>query len=339
MPHIKNALIRYRIIDKCLRNNMNPYPNKQDLRMACEDALYGESIGLNICDSTIEKDLFAMRMEMDAPIKYSRRNGGYYYTNKDFSIDEIPLSSDEIQSIKFAASTLAQFKNSKIFEQFEFALDKIIERVSVSEVNNSNDSSTKIQFEQGVKNLGGDFLGPILNSIENRKVIYFNYQSFLSDFSKKRKITPLLLKQYRNRWYVISFDMVKSKVITYALDRLTEIEFSDEQGVVPINFNSDLYFKYAKGITVKENDLPVEIIFTTSISASKYIHSQPFHDSQKIFSESEKKITFSLYMTITEELIREFLSYSDEIEIISPSELRQEIKKRIKNTYEIYRKN
>ncbi|MFN6014630.1 MAG: hypothetical protein ACK47F_08075, partial [Flavobacteriales bacterium] len=83
MPHIKNALIRYRIIDRCIRNKYRPYPTKQDLREACEEALYGSVDGANICDSTIEKDMFAMKMEHDAPIKYSKRNGGYYYQDPE----------------------------------------------------------------------------------------------------------------------------------------------------------------------------------------------------------------------------------------------------------------
>ena len=79
MPHIKNALIRYRIIDRMLRNKYKTFPSKADLREACEEALYGESYGDNICDSTIEKDMFAMKMDHDAPIKYSKSNAGYYY--------------------------------------------------------------------------------------------------------------------------------------------------------------------------------------------------------------------------------------------------------------------
>ena len=43
MPHIKNALIRYRIIDRMLRNKYKTYPSTADLREACEEALYGES--------------------------------------------------------------------------------------------------------------------------------------------------------------------------------------------------------------------------------------------------------------------------------------------------------
>ena len=75
MPSNKYALFRYRIIDKLISNKYKPYPSKEDLRNACEDELYG--IGSErIFDSTIEKDLWAMRNESllgyNAPIKYSK---------------------------------------------------------------------------------------------------------------------------------------------------------------------------------------------------------------------------------------------------------------------------
>ena len=73
MPHIKNALIRYRIIDRMLRNKYKPYPSKEALRTACEESLFGSESGAHICASTIEKDLFTMKMEHDAPIRYSKK--------------------------------------------------------------------------------------------------------------------------------------------------------------------------------------------------------------------------------------------------------------------------
>ena len=41
MPAIKNALLRYRIIDRSIRNEYNPYPTKEQLRQACEEEIYG----------------------------------------------------------------------------------------------------------------------------------------------------------------------------------------------------------------------------------------------------------------------------------------------------------
>ena len=84
MPVIKNALLRYRVIDRAIRNNYNPFPSKEQLRQACEEEIFGSLEGEHICHSTIEKDLFAMRMEHDAPIVYSKKHRGYFYSDESY---------------------------------------------------------------------------------------------------------------------------------------------------------------------------------------------------------------------------------------------------------------
>lgn len=323
MPHIKNALIRYRIIDRSLRNKYRPFPSKRDLREMCEEALFG-SEGENICDSTIEKDLFAMRMEHDAPIKYSKREGGYYYIDPDFSINDIPLTNDDITSIKFAIKTLSQFREVDMFKQFGSAIDKIVDRFTISEDPRDKDISNFVQFEQALSSSGNEFLAPLLEAIRNSNVATFEYTSFVSGKSKVRKVVPLLLKEYRNRWYLISFDLDKKEVMTYALERMTNVEITTEKGNKPEGFDPDLFFKHAVGITSNEDE-PATIVFKADNISAKYIISQPFHSSQQIIKEGKNKTTFEIKILISEEFIRSVLSYAGGIEIIEPSELRDEI--------------
>jgi len=54
MPHIKNALIRYRIIDKCIRNKYNPFPTKRDIREAFDRSLFG-SIDEETCPDVTDR--------------------------------------------------------------------------------------------------------------------------------------------------------------------------------------------------------------------------------------------------------------------------------------------
>ena len=46
-----------------------------------------------------------MKMEHDAPIKYSRRHHGYYYSDDNYSLNDIPLSDKDLESICFAVNT------------------------------------------------------------------------------------------------------------------------------------------------------------------------------------------------------------------------------------------
>ena len=324
MPHIKNALIRYRIIDRSLRNKYRPFPSKRDIRELCEEALFGSVDGENICDSTIEKDLFAMRLEHDAPIKYSKRDGGYYYTDPEFSINDIPLTNDDVTSIKFAINTLKQFREVDMFKQFGNAIDKIVDRITISDDPRDADIVNFVQFEVGLSSSGNEFLAPLLEAIRNSLIATFEYTSFVSGKSKSRRVVPLLLKEYRNRWYLISFDLEKKDVMTYALERMESVLVLEEKGQKPLNFDPDLFFKHAVGITSSEEE-PVKVIFKADNVSSKYILSQPFHISQKIVKEGKNKTTFELRILISEEFIRSVLSYAGGIEIIEPIELRDEI--------------
>jgi predicted DNA-binding transcriptional regulator YafY len=330
MPHIKNALIRYRIIDKCIRNKYNPFPTKRDLREACEESLFGSIDGNHICDSTIEKDMFAMRMEHDAPIKYSKLERGYYYEDPDFSINDIPLTEADIESITFAAKTLMQFRDVEMFKQFGNAIDKIVDRVSVADDENANQY---IQFENVGRDGGSEFLSPIFEAIKQKLWIKFEYASFVTGELKPRLVIPLLLKQYRNRWYLVSFDDSKEDYITYALDRIEELDVSKEKANLPIDFNPDNYFKHAIGIT-SGNSAPEIVLIKASTVASKYLDSLPLHESQKIIEFKEDSVIFQLNVNISEELIREIMSYGGELKVQAPKELLKEIQRRAKKLLE-----
>ena len=169
MPVIKNALLRYRVLDRCIRNEYQPYPSKEELRQACEEELFGSTTGNNICHSTIEKDIFAMRMEHDAPIIYSRKERGYYYTDSSFSMDDIPLTDADISAIKAATSILNQFKNTQLFSQFQYAIDKILDRVNLSANNHHNFNDDILHFETQPTVVGNEYLEPILNAIKQQQ--------------------------------------------------------------------------------------------------------------------------------------------------------------------------
>jgi predicted DNA-binding transcriptional regulator YafY len=335
MSQIKNAQLRYRIIDRCIRDKYKPFPTKENLRQACEEALYGEGIGANICDSTIEKDLFAMRMDHDAPIKYSKREKGYYYEDENYSIDNIPLSEDDIEAIKFATQTLMQFKDVSMFKQFGFAIDKIFDRVHIAQNPTEASVENYVQFETVPETEGTEFLAPILNAIKEKKVITFDYTSFVSKKTKSRKVLPLLLKEYRNRWYLICFSLGKQKIITFGLDRMDNLIVTEEYFFDEINFNPDIYFKHSIGITSFE-DKPKRIVFKLDKIGSKYIESQPIHESQKMVKSGKKRNTYQIEVLLSEELKRLFLSYGNQLEVLEPKELREQLKIEITELAELY---
>ena len=113
MPANKNALIRYKTIDRCLRNRYRRW-TIEDLVDACSDALYDmEGIRKGISLRTVQGDIQMMRSDKlgyNAPIEvYDQRY--YRYADPQYSITDIPLSEDDFMLIKRAVELLGKNEN------------------------------------------------------------------------------------------------------------------------------------------------------------------------------------------------------------------------------------
>ena len=222
MPANKYALLRYRIIDRCLTNRMRPHPTKEDLRRACEEGLYG-SEGERISISTIEKDLWAMRNENElgyhAPIVYNAEHRGYEYEDPDYSISGLNLQEQDLQALRFATLTLLQFRDMPVFQQYQSAIGRIFDRVHATAPGRGIDQH--IQFEQAPQTLGTEHIAALMSAIGEHRVVRFTYRKFVAGDRQEseRCIEPYLLKEYRNRWYLIGKPEGSTDVRTFALDR------------------------------------------------------------------------------------------------------------------------
>lgn len=320
----KSAFQRYRIIDRCIRNSVKPFPSKQELKSACEEELFGTS-AVHICDSTIEKDLRYMRVEHDAPIKFNRLNNGYYYSDETYSLDQMPLTDSDVDAIKMATNILSQFKNTSLFEQFEVAIDKIVNRVTISNDVQDVDIEKYVQFETVQKIEGNEHLENILKAIKSQKVIQFGYQSYQSKIAKIRRVHPYLLKEYRNRWYLIGKSELKDKILTFGLDRVYDLDLLSQEFTRDSDFSADHFFKHAIGITTS-NEVPVNLKIKTNEVLSKYLLSQPLHHSQVFIGEEKGSFEFSYYLLITYELRMQLLGFGADLKVIEPQRLIDEIK-------------
>jgi len=334
MPANKYALLRYRIIDRLISSKSSPYPTKEDLKEACEESLYG-SFGDRISDSTIEKDLYAMRNEGElgyyAPIKYSKQHNGYFYEEPDYSINEIPLQDEDLGAIKFAAQTLYQFKDVEIFKQFGSAIERIFDKIKTNPEGVEITNEKFIQFEQNVSDSGSEYLGELIKAIKAKKKIKIEYRSFKKNKPKTYILDPYLLKEYKSRWYVISWSDERTDYLTFSLDRIGDIKTLDVKFEEVRGFDADRFFKHSIGIT-ELDAVPVRIRLKFSSLQGKYIKSRPIHHSQIVIEEDEEGILIELFALQTIELVQLILSFGEDIEVVEPKKLRKRVKKTLLNS-------
>ncbi|MBA2744683.1 MAG: WYL domain-containing protein [Flavisolibacter sp.] len=317
MPVNKNALLRFRIIDACLTNRQRAYPTMEQIIEKVETQL-----GQSISDSLFTKDLKEMKHIYGAPILYSRFHKGYYYDQEGFSIKEFPLTHEEIEALDFSTALLHQLKGTRIFEQFENAINKVIEGYRISKIIGKSENQI-LQVEEPVKTSGSHLLEPLLKGVVEKTAFLIIYQAFGKE-KKEHLFSPYLLKEYRNRWYVIGHAHKSGNIITLALDRIDTIK-AEGKYISSENFIPSDFFKYSIGITQLHEAQPQKVVLSVLTSRAPYLISQPIHHSQSILKKTADAIHFSFKIYITTELKMTILSLGSDVEVLEPLSLRAEI--------------
>ncbi len=329
MPANKSALLRYRIIDSCLTNSMRKYPTMEFIIDKIEVQL-----GKSISNSMFTKDIDAMKREHSAPIEYNRANKGYCYTEPDYSFSTFPLSADEIEALDFSTALLQQLKHTSLFANFEAAINRFIEGYRISKVLGKSEKQL-LQVEESVSSEGSNWIEIILKGITEMNCLEVIYHPY-GRAEKAHLFSPYLLKEYRNRWYTIGYSNIAENILVLALDRIQRIEKTTELYISNASFSPEEFFKYSFGITQIHDAVAekVELLFTPV--QSQYIISQPLHHSQTILSNDEAGLRIQLEVYLTRELSMCILSYAENVTVIKPKKLINQIRQHVENMRGLY---
>jgi predicted DNA-binding transcriptional regulator YafY len=333
----KYAAIRYRIIDERIRSRSKPWPTKEELRAACEEALYGSSDGSSISMSTIEKDIWALKNESVfgyAPIAFDRMHNGYYYTDPSFSLD-LPVTPEDIDLIRLALHTLNHFRESSVFRDLEAAVNKIQGRIILADRLTGSNLEKVIQFESVPESQGHENLPFLLDAIRNNHQTELDYTPFVDGRPRHYIYEPYLLKENKNRWYLVGRDTANNKIRTLGLDRMTRIRLTGETYTPDPSFNADMFFRDSFGIGTYSG-IAEKIIFTVDEVQGRYIVSNPLHSSQEIDDSTPGIYKVRLCVIPSDELKMLLLSYGSKAEVLEPEWLRTEITASLKKALSKY---
>ena len=314
MPDTKSAMLRYLLIDRCLTNSMRRYPDREFLLEKIRFEL-----GIAISESQLNKDISAMKNEFRAPIRFDSRHKGYHYTEPGFSLRAFPLREDEVRALDQSIAVLRQIKGSGVFALYESAIHRIIQGQRISEIT-GGDEPSYIQAEEAIVSDSNRWIEPLLQGIVERRLLAVEYQGFNRE-KKRHRFSAYLLKQYRNRWYVVGHTDRSDYTIVLALDRIVSVEKLKGDFVRDPSFDPEGYFKHAFGITHLRDGEPQEIRLLFTPSQAPYIRTQPLHRSQRILSDGPEGMEVSLEVYPTKELTMTLLGFGEEVRVLAPSSL------------------
>ncbi|RAR73794.1 helix-turn-helix transcriptional regulator [Flavobacterium aciduliphilum] len=319
----KSAYSRYRVIDKMLKNTFRPYPTLLDIQEACERSL-DKTPSLD----TLEKDIRNMKQSevFEAPIVYCRKNLGYYYSNPNYSINSIPLTDNDISSIKEALDLVKNLGGgNRINERFSDAIQKIL--ATYKEEFPDSDTKRKIiqtDYVEGAK--GYENFNILFNACKNQNPISFVHYSYTKREFKSVIVHPIRLKEFENRWYLIGYSEHHHSIRTFGLDRMYEVVRLRKKYIESDSDEIERYCTAIYGVYPIENQAQQIITFLTSISITNYFEAYPIHPSQTAEKNESGSCYFTINVVPSMELVRMFRSYGSNLKVVYPLWLKEQIK-------------
>ncbi len=331
----KQALLRYKTIDKCLQNRLRKW-TLDDLIDAVAAALYefeGKETG--IARRTIQQDIQVMRsntLGYNAPIAVIDKKY-YTYTDNNYAIANAQMNTADVQKLQDIVSLLKQFAGFGYFDDMQAMITKLENNLAQSISGKNN----VVQFETNPLLKGLEFINPLFQAVNNKQVLNLVYKSFKSNAPTEDIYYPYLLKEYRNRWFLLCRSQKGKVLITLALDRIESFTLNTKEKFKPYaGLDFAVYYNNCIGVTKTEKDKVVKIIFKAHPAHTPYLITKPMHSSQLVLKQDATGTIFQICVVVNFELERELLGFGEHITILAPKYLKSKLYKRVQKMTENY---
>ncbi len=337
----KNALIRYKHLDMLL-SDRHHYYDINDLTDKVNEMLLEEGFQ-TVTRRCIEKDLvYLTERPFCAPIMRFKHNGKncVAYKNPSFSIFVQEMSREERHLMHEVLNTIGQFDGLDNFEwldKFKSGLGNTRRRQIIS-------------FSQNPYLKNSNLLGTLFDYISNEVVICLSYHTFSNRTTRSIEFHPYLLKQVNNRWFLLGATDDDGTILTFALDRIDEVEPLPKKKYKECPENLNDRFEDIVGITYHADRPISHIVFWCSNDAHDYVSTKPLHGSQILYQgEEEQRLRalhpsleggsfFSIDCIENFELITLLCSYGKNLIVLEPMHIQETILERISQMIDNYNK-
>ena len=329
MPVNRNALIRYKTIDNCLRRRQRRW-TLEDLIEACSEALYEyEGIDKGISKRTVQIDIQMMRSDKlgyNAPIEVYE-NKYYRYSDPDYSITNSPLTEDDMRLMGETVEMLRQFGGFSAFAGMEDVLGRLEDHVSSMR----HKRKPVILLEKNESLRGLKYIEPLYKAIIAKTPVKIIYKSFKSKDMQKFIFSPFFLKEFRNRWFVYGWNKGAGMLYNLALDRIHEMGAAPGETYVENTVvDQDTFFDNVIGVTKEIDSKASKVRFWAAPGQVPYIETKPLHKSQFVVQRNEDgSAIFQMEVVLNFELEKDLLGFGEGVRVLSPRLLVHNISKRL----------
>ena len=202
-------------------------------------------------------------------------------------------------------------------------------------INESHHLKRRILFEEIPS--GQRFLTTIIEAMRDGLTVMLTYRSFNKENPHTFEVHPYCVKVFKQRWYMVAYNPWYDDIRIYALDRVEEVQTTENRFKLPKNFDAKDYFADAFGIIIDESYDIENVKIKVMAGQREYFRTLPLHHSQQEVETAEEYSVFAFRLRPTFDFQQELRRYGSAIEVLSPQWLRNDIAAETARMTEMYR--
>jgi predicted DNA-binding transcriptional regulator YafY len=234
-------------------------------------------------------------------------------------VPALQFSATELMALVFTRDLAKPLEGTPIKDSIDSALVKV-------------EGALPAAAEEFVQNLQGWFsvgIGPHKNYAEHRekidqltraitkkRTVEMRYYSAQRDKTSRRKVDPYHIWYAAGALYLIGFCHMRKQVRMFAVDRILSLTVTTLPCQMPLSFNIEEYVRDA--LTVMRGGPQIEVELRFDRKTSAWAQNRTWHPSQKATLDEEGRLTLTLQVADTPELIGWILSFGAGVRVAKP---------------------
>lgn len=277
----------------------------------------------NVCVRTTYRDLRALQEELKVPVW---QEGNLYGLAPGYFLPPINLTLQEAMALFLASRLTSRYADERdpYIESAFTKLGAILPQPIAEHVQ----ETVKAMAERPADQDFARVFEILTTAWARRRRVRIGYQWTKADGSAQ-KVYERLLDPYfiepsglGHSCYVIGFDHFSQQIRTFKIERIHDIELTNDEYTIPEDWSAGDYLRLSWGI-VHDDEVEVRIRFSRAVAAR--VKEAIWHPTQQLQDEPDGSLLFTVTVAGTMEITPWILSWGAQAEVLAPPALRDQL--------------
>ncbi len=319
---------------------------------------------LEVSTKTISRDIQFMIDRLGVPLVYDAQRHGYTLAEGSEEwkgLKEFELGVEDLAALFLAKSALRPIKGTKLAESLRPAFEKLSELLDGKVSLNWNDLDTVFSMkEMGVVDVDLGSFGKLAEAALKRKEVSFDYRKLsggigdgrkrpgavsTGEVVERRHVQPYHVGEISGGWYMIGYDVARSEMRTFALQRMKRLRVLKATFQMEESFNLTDYLGGSLGAwgDNRSEGRVYKVEIEVSGWVARFVQERTWHESQQVkrlrddTSQPGNQVAVVEYrLARFEELVQLILGWGSNAVVLKPEKLRKMVREELKQMMKRY---